>query len=306
MSFRYFVYWSALCGGWAAVVGWALGFWIVRNESLGGTGIKGLFLGMLIALALGIVDALWVYSLRQFRLVLPRVLVGMAVGSVGGLVGSMVGQLLFDWKNLASLLIFGWVLTGLMVGLSLGAYDFLRSWVRDDELHGVVWKLVRGVVGGAVGGLLGGLLDWKMGDSWAALFPGKSDLWSPSLTGFVVVGLCIGLMIGVAQVVLKEAWLKVEAGFRKGRELLLNQPVLTIGRAESCDLGLFGDPAIAKLHARVYQQDGRYLIADAGSATGTFVNDQRINEPTLLRSGDLIRVGSAYLRFSEQARRDRS
>ena len=40
--------------------------------------------------------------------------------------------------------------------------------------------------------------------------------------GFVVLGLCMGLMIAVAQVVLKEAWLKVEAGFRKGRELLLS------------------------------------------------------------------------------------
>ena len=114
------------------------------------------------------------------------------------------------------------------------------------------------------------------------------------MTGFIALGLCIGLLIGVAQVVLKEAWLKVEAGFRKGRELLVNKPVLTIGRAESCDLGLFGDPQIEKLHARIYQQDGRYLIADTGSAHGTFVNDQRVAEPTLLRSGDLIRVGNAY------------
>ena len=66
MSFRLFVYWCTLCGGWAAAAGWGLGFWIVRGDSLGGTGIKGMFLGMLIALALGLVDALWVYSLRQF------------------------------------------------------------------------------------------------------------------------------------------------------------------------------------------------------------------------------------------------
>jgi pSer/pThr/pTyr-binding forkhead associated (FHA) protein len=92
-------------------------------------------------------------------------------------------------------------------------------------------------------------------------------------------------------------WLKVEAGFRAGRELRLDRPVLTIGRAESCDLGLFGDMQIEKLHARIYQQDGRYLIADNHSTHGTFVNDQRVTDPTLLRSGDLIRVGSAYLRF---------
>jgi FHA domain len=190
-----------------------------------------------------------------------------------------------------------------MVGVSIGSYDFLRSWVREEELRFAAAKVLRGVGGGAVGGLLGGILDWRLSQDWMRLFPGKADLWSPSLTGFIALGLCIGLMIAVAQVVLREAWLKVEAGFRKGRELLVNKPVLTIGRAESCDLGLFGDMMIEKLHARIYQQEGRFLIADNASAHGTFVNDQRVLEPTLLRSGDLIRVGNAYVRFSERAKR---
>jgi hypothetical protein len=302
MSFRLFVYWCSLCGGWAAAVGWALGQVIAHGDSLGSTGIKGMFLGMLIALALGLVDALWVYSLRQVGRVLPRVLICVTVGAVGGLIGGVVGQLLFDWESSPICLILGWVLTGLMVGVSIGCYDFLRCWIREEELPWAMKKVVRGMLGGAVGGLAGGVLDWKLGDAWAALLPGKSDLWSPSLTGFIALGLCIGLMIGIAQVVLKEAWLKVEAGFRAGRELLLDKPVLIIGRAEACDLGLFGDAMIDKRHARIFQQDGRYLIADAGSANGTFVNDQRIQEPTLLRSGDLIRVGNAYLRFSERKR----
>ena len=316
MSFRLFVYWCALCGGGAAALGWGVGRLIAGNDSLGSTGLKGMFLGMLIALALGVVDALWVYSLRQFGRVFPRVLVCVAIGSVGGLLGGFVGQLLFDWAYLRSLFdkknldtlqsglqIFGWVLTGLMVGISLGAYDFLHGWVREEELQGARRKVFRGVLGGTIGGLLGGYLDLKLGGVGDQLFPGKSDLWSPSLTGFVVLGLCMGLMIAVAQIVLKEAWLKVEAGFRKGRELLLSKPVLTIGRAESCDLGLFGDPTIEKLHARIYQQDGHYIIADAGSAGGTFVNDLRVVEPTPLHTGDLIRVGSAYLRFRERRKR---
>lgn len=303
MSFRRFVYWCALCGGWAALAGWLLGRWTAAEGSVGGTGLRGMFLGMLIALALGSVDALWVYSLRQLRHILPRILLCVLVGTVGGLVGGVVGQLLFDWHNLDTLLIFGWVLTGLMVGASIGMYDFLRSWVREEELNFPLSKLVRGAAGGTIGGLLGGILDWRLAAEWTGVFPGKDDLWSPSLTGFIALGLCIGLLIAVAQLILTEAWLKVEAGFRKGRELLISKPVLTIGRAESCDLGLFGDAMIEKLHARIFQQDGRYLIADNGSTHGTFVNDQRIGEPTLLRSGDLIRVGNAYVRFSERRKR---
>ncbi len=236
-----------------------------------------------------------------FWRVLPRVFVCVAIGTVGGLVGGSAGQFLFEaFADLVAFQIFGWVLTGLMVGVSIGSYDWLRSWVREEALGFPTSKVVRGVVGGAVGGLLGGILDWTLGNAWTSLFPTKGNLWSPSLTGFIALGLCIGLLIAVAQVVLKDAWLKVEAGFRKGRELLVNKPVLTVGRAEACDLGLFGDAMIEKLHARIYQQDGRYLIADNASTHGTFVNDQRIAEPTLLRSGDLIRVGNAYVRFSER------
>ena len=303
MSFRRFVYWCAICGGWAAVVGWALGRALAQGDTLGGTGIKGMCLGMLIALALGLVDALWIYALRSSWRVVSRVAMCVGVGAIGGLVGGTIGQLLYDaFGNLMAFQIFGWVLTGLMVGLSIGCYDLLRRWVREEELQFGARKVLRGVIGGALGGLLGGLLDWRLGQGWASLFPGKDDLWSPSLTGFIALGLCIGLLIAVAQVVLKEAWLKVEAGFRKGRELLISKPVLSIGRAESCDLGLFGDMMIEKLHARIFQQDGRYLIADNDSTHGTFVNDQRVLEPTLLRSGDLIRVGNAYVRFRERKR----
>jgi hypothetical protein len=304
MSFRLFVYWCALCGGWAAVAGWGLGMLMARGDSVGGTGIKGMLLGMLIALALGLVDALWIYALRPLRRVLPRLFVCVAIGTVGGLLGGSIGQFLFDeLNNLVVFQIFGWVLTGLMVGVSIGSYDFLRSWVCEEEMGFPTAKVLRGVLGGGVGGLLGGILDWNLGHFWTRLFPGKDHLWSPSLTGFIALGLCIGLLIAVAQVVLKEAWLKVEAGFRKGRELLVSKPVLTIGRAEACDLGLFGDAMIEKLHARIYQQEGRYLIADNASTHGTFVNDQRVCEPTLLRSGDLIRVGNAYVRFSERHKR---
>ena len=97
--------------------------------------------------------------------------------------------------------------------------------------------------------------------------------------------------------------MRVERGFRRGREMLLQKGEVTIGRAEGCDIGLFGDPLVDKLHARILRQGDRYVVVDAGSMAGTFVNDQRVVGPTPLRDGDAIRVGKCVLRFGERAKR---
>src|SRR5262249_50084533 len=96
----------------------------------------------------------------------------------------------------------------------------------------------------------------------------------------------------------------VEKGFRAGRELILSKAQTVIGRAEGCDIGLFGDNAVAKAHARIRQDGDRYYLEDNDTEGGTFLNDERITEPTLLRAGDRIRVGRAVLRFGERQKKD--
>src|SRR5438874_1507735 len=82
------------------------------------------------------------------------------------------------------------------------------------------------------------------------LFELPKSEWLPRTAlavGLAILGLCIGLLIGLAQVILKEAWLRVESGFRPGRELILSKTDTTLGRAESCDIGLFGDPEVERV-----------------------------------------------------------
>ena len=103
-----------------------------------------------------------------------------------------------------------------------------------------------------MGGILGGILAYAvqvvLGQAGACSRQGRpTALWTPTGWGFVALGMCIGLLIGLAQVILKEAWIKVEVGFRAGREMILTKEKTTIGRAESCDIGLFGDNQIEKL-----------------------------------------------------------
>src|SRR5262249_11959334 len=110
-------------------------------------------------------------------------------------------------------------------------------------------------------------------------------------------------LVGLAQVFLKEAWLKVVEGFRAGRELLLTRDETTIGRAESCDLGLFGDSAIAKLQAAVILKNNRYLLDHVADEGETLLNDEPVLKPTPLRNGDEIRLGRAVLVFGDRQKR---
>ena len=121
--------------------------------------------------------------------------------------------------------------------------------------------------------------------------------------GLVILGMCIGLLIGVAQIVLKEAWVRVEKGFRAGREMILSKPDTVIGRAEGCDIALFGDMQVEKQHARIVLKGDRYILVDSDTPGGTSVNGQRISGPYPLSNGDMIGCGKSMVRFEERARR---
>jgi hypothetical protein len=303
MSFRLFIYYCALCGGWAAFFGWALGRVVSPSESVRLAGIRGMFVGLAVALGLSLVDAVWNLSLRQVGQVLARVGTAVVVGCVGGLVGGMIGQILYTASgHLGLFLVFGWALTGALVGVSLGVFEVLSALVRQTDLAGARKKLINGLIGGSTGGLVGGILYLLLSTIWTAIFADKDKdaLWSPGAMGFVALGLCIGLLIGLAQVILKEAWVKIESGRRAGKEMILAKEKTTIGRAESCDLGLFGDSTIERLHATILLFGNRYYLEDANTPAGTFVNEQPAAGRVPLRSGDRIRVGQSVLCFRER------
>ena len=61
------------------------------------------------------------------------------------------------------------------------------------------------------------------------------------------------------------------------------------------------DPVVSNRHAEVIRRgDGRYVLRDLGSLNGTFVADARLTE-RVLEDGDEFRMGSARIRFAEDA-----
>ena len=65
-----------------------------------------------------------------------------------------------------------------------------------------------------------------------------------------------------------------------------------VGRVPECDVSFPDDPSVSREHAALLVAHGHVTIEDLGSSNGTYVNDERIHDPTVIRHGDRIRIGS--------------
>jgi MFS family permease len=304
VSFKAFIYYCALCGGWAAFLAWAivviLGVTAAEERPVTRSVAIAAILGLCVAAAVGLMDAL-LNAVGTQRL--TRVLLCSLLGLVGGALGGLIGGFAVKQAGIPLLTLPGWLLVGALVGGSVGTFDVLRAIGAGEDLKAANRKLINGVLGGLLGGFLGGLPFTLI---YSSQFLSDHLPHSRLTLGLVLLGLCIGLMIGLAQVMLKQAWLRVEEGFRAGRELLLTKDVTTIGRAESCDLGLFGDSTIEKVHARIVLKDRRYLVVHVAEGGETLLNDQPIStRPVALVAGDRIQIGRSVLLFGEREKRRR-
>jgi DNA-binding winged helix-turn-helix (wHTH) protein len=81
--------------------------------------------------------------------------------------------------------------------------------------------------------------------------------------------------------------------------ILLRQDVTTLGRSDSCAV-VIALPLVSRLHARIELRHDRYLLFDAGSANGTFVNGARVEveQGRQLSTGDTIWLGSSEVTLS--------
>jgi pSer/pThr/pTyr-binding forkhead associated (FHA) protein len=75
---------------------------------------------------------------------------------------------------------------------------------------------------------------------------------------------------------------------------LIQQTDILLGRDPNCKVHI-PDETISAQHARIYLIDQNWWIQDLNSTNGTFLNDERIEQPCILTNDDLIQVGNIKL-----------
>ena len=88
--------------------------------------------------------------------------------------------------------------------------------------------------------------------------------------------------------------LLVTAGALTGTALPLTDQQITIGRAPDATLVLTDDYASTR-HARLFPQNGEWIVEDLGSTNGTYLDRQKVTQATPVPVGIPIRIGKTVL-----------
>lgn len=93
----------------------------------------------------------------------------------------------------------------------------------------------------------------------------------------------------------------VRSGSQAGQRFLLKNDLTRLGRHPDSEISL-DDITVSRRHAEIERTATGYVVRDAGSLNGTYVNNARIDEAAL-RQGDELQVGKFRLVFFEKTDR---
>jgi len=282
---------------------------VPTSVDLGLLGLRHLLTSLLIfplvagfiGLAVGAADGLLSRALHRSAVC---GLVGLAAGLGIGLVASVFAQVLYSLGQ-----------RGIDVLSDDGARPSVVAFLAQMATRGIAWSLagaamglgqgialrsrrllVNGLLGGLVGGLLGGLLFDPIG----YVFEGESLAATANLSraiGCVTIGMVTGLMIGIVELLAREAWVKLLTGPLTGKEFILHRTQTVIGSSPKADIYLFKDSEVEPTHALIHTLGEGYEIEDKKTGAGTYVNGERVSRRRLA-SGDQIRIGKTVFSFS--------
>jgi hypothetical protein len=208
---------------------------------------------------------------------------GTVAGALGGASGLVLGEVVIGiFKGGLIGRALSWAVLGLGIGLSQGLADRSRQ------------RLIYGLLGGGIGGFVGGYLFELL-----RLGLGNRYTLSQGL-GIVILGTGLGLFLALVEQVLRRAWVLVLRGRQEGRAYLLARKVSALGLDERAEVGIFGDPAVARRHAEIEATPAGYVLRNFAPSGRTRVNGQAVDQSQTLRDGDRIELGQTLLVFRQR------
>ena len=95
----------------------------------------------------------------------------------------------------------------------------------------------------------------------------------------------------------QSATFTVVQGPQIGTTYRLDDKTLRIGRSPQCDIFL-NDMTVSREHASVFPKWGGFVIRDAQSFNGIWINNESVEEAKL-QDGDIVQVGAFCLKYEE-------
>jgi pSer/pThr/pTyr-binding forkhead associated (FHA) protein len=93
----------------------------------------------------------------------------------------------------------------------------------------------------------------------------------------------------------EKAMILIARGANKGSRFLVTGEGASIGRSQSSSIFL-DDVTVSRSHATITKVAESFVLRDAGSLNGTYINNISITEHTLV-SGDEFQIGKFHLLF---------
>jgi hypothetical protein len=292
------IYFNAVLGGIGGLLGWlivALLDTVVGLQRLNifvQDALRGPLFGICIGFAIGSTEgiiasrSLW----RAFR----GGGYGAALGALGGLIGLPLGEAIFNmagggvWPRAI-----GWAVFGAFIGTSDGFAQKMPAKIRY----------------GVLGGLLGGLIGGSTFDGLVQLGAGRPAItaWSSAI-GLIILGACIGALVGLVESLLRTAYVFFLTGRLEGQTRTLDSSrPHTLGSDVSCTIVIPDDPTVAGVHAEICFANEQFTIRprDGMVVVRRDGRDVPIGVPVVLQPGDRVHLGGTRMIFRNEAGKKR-
>lgn len=288
------LYQKSLLGGIGGLLGWGLMVLLVHVSGEGAmVYVRAMLMGAVIGLALGACLGMYegLFRDRSGRRLALGALIGAGIGCLAGMIGLPLGQLIDEIGNHLIFRAIGWGVFGALLGLNEGVARRMPQ------------KMLFGAYGGLIGGLVGGSTYESLNDVFRAMGVGHGTAiaWSGAV-GLTLLGMFIGLFMGLVEDLLRAAWLLFTTGRFEGQTRTLDaaKAQTTLGRNETADICILGDPAIARHHARIVAGGGQFFL-EAVEGEVRVSHDGRAPFTPItrhaLQNGDMLQIGSQRARF---------